>query len=70
MSKKIINDKQRFIDRIGKRIYRDHICDCPSCTEIDETWLIIEDKMQAIYLYDLQNDYGCEWIYINYRDEK
>jgi hypothetical protein len=61
--------KQRFINRIGKRIYRNHSCDCPDCTRIDVEWLVIHDEIHAQYLYDVQNDYACEWVILDYRDE-
>ena len=63
--------KEWFIDRIGKKIYRDKTsCGCPSCRDIDDNWLIIFDKNHATYLYDVMCDYWYEWIELNYRDEK
>ncbi len=51
----IVHDKQWFIDRIGKRIYRkNNICNCPVCIKVHKEGLIITDKDHAIYLYDCQ----------------
>ena len=51
----IVHDKQWFIDRIGKRIYRkNNICNCRICVNVHEEGLIITDKQHAIYLYDCQ----------------
>jgi len=51
----VVHDKQWFIDRIGKRIYRkNNICNCAICLNVHEVGLIITDKDHAIYLYDCQ----------------
>jgi hypothetical protein len=51
----VVQDKQWFIDRIGKRIYRkNNICNCAVCLNVHEVGLIITDKDHAIYLYDCQ----------------
>jgi hypothetical protein len=51
----VVHDKQWFIDRIGKRIYRkNNICNCPTCLQVHQVGLIITDKDHAIYLYDCQ----------------
>lgn len=51
----VVHDKQWFIDRIGKRIYREkNICNCSVCLKVHEVGLIITDKDHAIYLYDCQ----------------
>ena len=51
----VAHDKQWFIDRIGKRIYRkNNICNCAVCLNVHEVGLIITDKDHAIYLYDCQ----------------
>ena len=51
----VVHDKQWFIDRIGKRIYRkNNICNCDICLNIHLEGLIVIDEMHAIYLYDFQ----------------
>jgi hypothetical protein len=47
--------KQWFIDRIGKRVYRDaNGCSCEVCKQIRDVGLVIIDKMHANYLYDME----------------
>ena len=49
--------KQWFIDRIGKRVYRNGTtCTCGVCERVKEEGLIISDKMHADYLCDVE---GC-----------
>jgi hypothetical protein len=56
------NDKQWFIDRIGKRVYRDkNTCDCEICKIVFENGLIIKNEMHATYLYDVQHE--LQYIY-------
>lgn len=63
--------KQYFLDRIGKRIYRnDSGCTCRDCKNIVENGLIINDEQHADYLFQTQNEYMAESIDLNYRDEK
>jgi hypothetical protein len=51
----MIHDKQWFIERIGKRIFRENNhCLCAICLDVFENGLIITDEMHAIYLYDYQ----------------
>lgn len=51
------HDLQWFIDRIGKKIYRDKgTCDCKICANVEANGLIIDDKLHAQYLYDCQNE--------------
>lgn len=59
--------KRFFLNRIGKRIFRDKTsCPCHTCTKNFEEGLIIGNKQHAIYLYDVQFD-GEK---LNYRDKK
>ena len=47
--------KQWFIDRIGKRVYRDaNGCSCDVCNRIRDVGLVIMDKIHANYLYDME----------------
>ena len=55
MIKTASHDKQWFIDRIGKRVYRkNNICNCKVCVNVHEHGLVISDETHAIYLYDCQ----------------
>lgn len=63
--------KKWFMDRVGKRIYRDESdCPCIHCRTTAKEGLIVIDKIHAEYLYDTQNDFGAEGLELNYRDEK
>lgn len=47
--------KQWFIDRIGKRIYRNEsFCECHICQEVSKNGLVICNIDQAIYLHDVE----------------
>jgi hypothetical protein len=57
---------QWFIDRIGKRVFRDSVtCTCTVCTHVEKEGLIINDKEHADYLFNVQLDMG-----IHYYDKK
>ncbi len=61
----VVHDKQWFIDRIGKRVYRENnICKCKVCVNVHEHGLIITDEQHAIYLYD------CQELDLIYYDKK
>jgi hypothetical protein len=61
----VVHDRQWFIDRIGKRIYREkNICDCEVCTKVYKEGLIITDEQHANYLYD------CQELDLIYYDKK
>jgi hypothetical protein len=65
--------KEWFIERIGKRIFRnDNFCGakCKTCKIITENGLVIADETHASYLFEVQNDYRSEGIILDYRDEK
>lgn len=63
--------KQWFIDQIGKTVFRD-----PSPfyseyeQEVFENGVEIRSVEQAIYMFDIQNDFAAEGVNLNYRDEK
>ena len=62
--------KNWFIDRIGKRIFRDSAgCECDSCKDIMKNGFLIKDKEHAGYLYDVQGHFYVEGVKLNYRDE-
>jgi len=63
--------KDWFLERIGKRIYRDKSsCLCHTCEEVSENGLVVNDEMHATFLFDVQNDFAAEGVYFNYRDTK
>ena len=56
---------QWFLDRIGKRVYRDDTtCQCKVCKDVGAHGLIIQDKAHAYYLFDCENEMN-----IIYRDK-
>lgn len=60
-----------FKNRIGKRIYRDDDgCNCETCKDVVKTGLTIRDEQHAQYIYDIQNGFADEEVYLNYRDKK
>jgi len=65
--------KEWFIDRIGKRIYRDmqgkKDC-CGTCGTVRNEGLIVHDEMHADYLWMTDHGFSTEGIFSNYRDEK
>jgi len=54
-----MKDLTWFIDRIGKKIYRDNNkCNCNTCLAVFAQGLYINDKLHAQYLFDVQNEIG------------
>lgn len=49
-----------FLNRIGKRIYRNKL-DCP-CSECQREYVDITDKQHAIYIYDNHNEMGIKYF--------
>lgn len=64
--------KAWFKSRIGKRIYRDDYgCDCHTCKDIVENGLVIWHKYNHYeHIYDNQNEFANEGVFLNYRDKK
>jgi len=61
----------RFESHINHRIYRDpSTCDCATCRDVEENWLVIFDENHAYHLYTVQCDYFAEDSILNYRDKK
>ena len=61
--------KQWFIDRIGKRIYRDlDTCGCKHCADVVANGLVIHDEFHAGYLADVEAAAESEEVHLNYRD--
>jgi hypothetical protein len=47
--------QQWFLDRIGKRVFREsNGCACDTCKRITKEGLIIRDKIHAIYLCGME----------------
>lgn len=63
--------KEWFIERIGKKIYRDDQgCPCHLCWEGTIMGFKVSDNVHAQYLAEVDAEYGFEGIYSNYRDVK
>jgi hypothetical protein len=66
--------KKWFLDRVGKKIYRDKIfCDCSVCKRVENEGVFVLDKNHALYLLDIEsisNDPTESNHPIKYRDEK
>ena len=62
-------NEQWFIERIGKRIYRDKLkhC-CLACDHVESDGVIILDNSHADYLAAVDTDFACEGVFMNYRD--
>lgn len=70
---KNIHDKKWFLDRIGKRVFRDPNnppCGCNTCNDIEKNGMIITDQNHAEYMYDIHLEFAQGGYYLNYRDEK
>lgn len=60
---------QWFIDRIGKRVYRNKTsCECQPCAEVYANGLIINDELHADYLCDLEGLSNYEGRPLGYFD--
>ena len=63
--------KQWFIDRIGKRVYRNRTsCGCETCKQVLDVGLMIHDMEHAIYLCDVEYSYNAEGSKLKYFDTK
>ena len=62
--------REWFVERIGKRIFRDsrRVC-CGHCARVGKEGLIVHDEQHADYLACVDMDFGAEGIFSNYRDE-
>lgn len=62
---------QWFLDRIGKKVYRDVLeCHCVSCREAEKDGLLIRNETHASYLCTIDQEFWAEGIKCNYRDKK
>lgn len=64
------NDRRKwFIDRIGKRVFRNDVsCQCEICQNISKLGLVINDYMQAEYLFDCEVEFTMEGVKLMYFD--
>jgi hypothetical protein len=54
-----MKDLQWFIDRIGKKIYRENnTCECIVCMDVFKNGLIVMSESHAYYLCDCQYELG------------
>ena len=71
MGKYVPKSKEWFVERIGKRIYRDAMRHCCAvCDDVAERGLVVHNDMHADYLACTDADFGAEGHYCNYRDIK
>lgn len=71
MENYIPKTKEFFIERIGKRIYRDkQIHCCTHCDDVGENGLIVMNEQHADYLAMTDTEFANQGIYSNYRDKK
>ena len=65
------NERQKwFMDRIGKRVYRNHHDCCEVCEEIYKNGLIISDATHATYLHDVESEFTAEGNPTHYFDTR
>ena len=65
------HNKQRFIDRIWQRIFRDaDDCTCAECADTVENGIVVTDEEHALYMYEKANERAGLGILLNYRDVK
>lgn len=63
--------KQWFLDRIGKRVFRNKTsCECGVCANVSKKGLIISDEMHAEYLFDIEGSYTHDGYPLRYFDSK
>ncbi len=61
--------KQWFIDRIGKKIYRNKTtCDCAICESVYKNGLTVSDEMHADYVHECESIYNYEGTPLKYFD--
>lgn len=63
--------KQWFLDRIGKKIFRDqeYVC-CPTCTDVMNNGIVVSDADHAEYLSNIDAEFFQGGTKLNYRDIK
>jgi len=69
MAQKTPKRKKWFINRIGKRVFRNATsCTCKICKDVSNNGLIICDRMHADYLYMCECEYTEEGHPLRYFD--
>lgn len=59
-----------FLDRIGKRVYRNHHDCCEHCEEVYKNGLIIFGETHATYLHDIECKFTAEGTPTHYFDTR
>jgi len=59
-----------FLDRIGKRIYRDNTCPCHHCMKVGIEGAFIADEATAKNMHMHEVDYFFDSTHLNYRNKK
>jgi hypothetical protein len=63
MLKGKVHNLKWFKDRVGKRVFRNESsCKCSFCTFNQKNGLIINDEMNAQYLFDMQNELQLKYF--------
>lgn len=59
-----------FLARIGKAVYRNSFCDCPSCQHVMEHGLVIQDEQHADYISGFEAESHAEGNPVHYFDSR
>lgn len=59
-----------FIDRIGKRVYRNNYCSCEVCKHVYENGILLTDKDQATYCYENECEFTADGTPMKYFDTR
>ncbi len=71
INRKITARERWFIDRVGKRVYRNQdTCDCPVCISVYKNGLTIADDYHALYLSEIEAISAIENEPVKYFDTK
>jgi hypothetical protein len=70
MNKYQPKDKEWFLARIGKKVYRDYRKCCGHCDDVAKNGLKVMDEQHVEYLVMNDLDFAIDGVYLNYRDNK
>lgn len=60
---------QWFLDRIGEKVYRlKTSCTCESCVNVYRNGVLISDRQQAMYLFDVEC--VCGYRYFDSKEDR
>ncbi len=60
---------QWFLDRVGKRVYRNKTtCDCLTCENVYKKGIVITDETDANYLHSIEVDFTASGDPTHYFD--